>query len=101
MDLAEISLDLKNLAGKCYIARLIQVSSGFGEKIRDRTAQIKFSKRKPVADHRSNRVGQRSVRVRSDLSGGSGHRLSWTPLTLGEFTVIIPMEKEVPKGQVN
>ena len=84
MDLAEISLDLKNLTGKCYIARSIRVSSGFGEKIRDRTAQIEFWKRKPVADRRSNRVSRRLVRVRSDISGGSGHRLSWTPLSLRE-----------------
>ena len=70
MDLAEISLDLKNLTGKCYIARSIRVSSGFGEKIRDRTAHIEFWKRKPVADRRSNRVGRRLVRVRSDIPVG-------------------------------
>ena len=33
MDLAEISPDLKTLTGKCYIARSVRVSSGFGEKI--------------------------------------------------------------------
>ena len=37
MDLAEISPDLKNLTGKCYVSRSVRVSSGFGEKIRDRT----------------------------------------------------------------
>ena len=42
MDLAEISPDLKNIVGKCYIARSVRVSSGFGEKIRDQTAQIGF-----------------------------------------------------------
>ena len=81
MDLAEILPDLKNLAGKCYIARSVRVSSGFGEKIQDRTTQIGFWKRKPVADRRSNRVGRLSVRVRLNLLGGSGHRLSWTPLS--------------------
>ena len=32
MDLAKISPDLKNLAGKCYRARSVRVSSGFGER---------------------------------------------------------------------
>ena len=80
MDLAEIWPDLKNLAGKCYRARSIRVSSGFGEKIRDRTDQIGFWRRKPATDRRSSRVGRWSVWVQLDLPGGSGHRLSWTPL---------------------
>ena len=42
MDLAKISPNLKNFTGKCYVSRLIQVSSGFGEKIQDRTDQIGF-----------------------------------------------------------
>ena len=37
MDLVEISLNFKNLAGKCYISRSVRVSSGFGEKIRGQT----------------------------------------------------------------
>ena len=47
MDLAEISRDLKNLAGKCYVSRSVQVSSGFREKIRDQTNQIRFWRKNP------------------------------------------------------
>ena len=80
MDLVEISLDLKILAGKCYVSWWVWVFSGFGEKIQDRTDQIRLWKKRPAADHRSGQVGWRSVRFRSDLPGGWGLRLSWTPL---------------------
>ena len=80
MDLAKISPDLKNLVRNCYVSRLIRVSSGFREKIRDRTKQIEFWRRKPIANHRSSRVSRQFARARLNLPGGSGHRLSWTPL---------------------
>ena len=80
MDLVEISPDLKILVGKCYVSRSVRVFSGFGEKIRDRTNQIGFWKKRPVANRRSSRVGWRSAQFRLDLLGGSGLRLSWTPL---------------------
>ena len=80
MDLVEISPDLKILVGKCYVSRSVRVFSGFGEKIRDRTNQIGFWKKRPTADRQISQVGWRSVRFRSNLPGGSSWRLSWTPL---------------------
>ena len=50
MDLAKISPDLKNLVRNCYVSRLVQVSLGFGEKIRDQTEQIRFWRRKPATN---------------------------------------------------
>ena len=41
-EMAKISPDLKNLAGKCSLSQSIQVSSGFGEKIRDWIDGIQF-----------------------------------------------------------
>ena len=80
MNLVEISPDLKIIAGKCYVSRLVRVFSGFGEKIRDQTDHIGFRKKRYAIDCQSSRVGQWSVRFRSDLPGGSSLRLSWTPL---------------------
>ena len=62
-DLAKISPDLSNLARKCYVSRLVRVSSGFGVKIRDRTDQIGFWRKRPTADRWSSRVSWRSTRV--------------------------------------
>ena len=58
LDLVEISPDLKILADKCYVSRSVWVFLGFGEKIRGRTDQIEFWKKRPTADCRSSWVGQ-------------------------------------------
>lgn len=79
MDLAKISLDLKNLAEKYYASRSVQVSSGFGEKIQDWTDQIGFWTKRPVANYQSSRVNWWLTPFWLGLPGGSGHRLSWTP----------------------
>ena len=47
MDLVESLLDLKILAGKCYVSRSVRVFLGFREKIRDRTDQIGFWTKDP------------------------------------------------------
>ena len=47
MDLVESLLDLKILAGKCYVSRSVRLFLGFREKIQDRTDQIGFWTKDP------------------------------------------------------
>ena len=88
MDLAKISLDLKNLVEKCYVSWLVWVFSGFGEKTRDQIDQIRFRRKRPAANRWSSQVDWQSARVWSCLSGGLGHRLSWTPLKLKHSSLL-------------
>ena len=81
MDLVEISLDLKNFARKCYVSWSVWISLGFGEKIQDRTNQIRFWTKGPATNLWSSQVGQQSAQFRSGLPGELGHRLNWTPLS--------------------
>ena len=55
LEMAEISLDLKHLAGKCFISQSGRVSSGFGKKIRDQTNNFGFWRTRPAVDHRSSK----------------------------------------------
>ena len=89
MDLAEISLDLKNFARKCYVSWSVWISLGFGEKIQDRTNQIRFWTKGPATNRWSSQVSQQSAQFRSGLPGELGHRLNWTPLSeIGTQTII-------------
>ena len=88
MDLAKISLDLKNFARNCSFDRFSWVSLGFGEKTRKLTYGFQILEAK--TRRRLSLTSGRPI-LEPDRTGwpsGSGIGCTWTPLFLSTFTNI-------------
>ena len=80
MDLAEISPDVNNFAGKCWDLGSVRFLQVLERKPASRPAVFGFWRLRPAADHRNSLVGRFWIGRRSDPPGGSGLRWVWTGL---------------------
>ena len=80
MDLAEISPDVNNFAGKCWDLGSVGFLRVVERKPASRPAVFGFWRPRPAVDRQNSRVGRFRIGRRSDLPGGSGLGWVWTGL---------------------